>query len=318
MSKKGVAILGIFVADLAFRAGRMPGIGETISGSGFKLGPGGKGSNQSVAAARAGAAVTFISRLGKDDFGHVARSTWEAEGIVARVAESADEPTGAAFIYVNDRNGENAIIVVPGAAAGIGPADVEAAADAIRAAAVFVTQLEQPVAAAKRGLEIARAAGVTTIFNPAPAEPVPDDIYPLCDFVTPNEHEAALLIGAPVRNVEEARRAGDAFLARGAGAALITLGEKGALLHTGERSVHVPAVDAGPVIETAGAGDAFNGAFAAALARGLEAEEAVRFACAAAGISVIRHGTAPSMPSLAEIERLLERSNGVQGMHPGD
>jgi ribokinase len=308
MSKKGVAILGIFVADLAFRAGRMPGIGETITGSGFKLGPGGKGSNQSVAAARAGAAVTFISRLGKDDFGRIALSTWKAEGITARVAESADEPTGAAFIYVNDRNGENAIIVVSGAAAGIGEADVEKAADAIRGAAVFVTQLEQPVAAAKRGLEIARGAGVTTIFNPAPAEPVPDNIYPLCDFVTPNEHEAALLVGMQVRNVEEAHRAGDAFLAKGAGAALITLGEKGALLHTRERSVHVPAFDAGPVVETAGAGDAFNGAFAAALARGLEAEEAVRFACAAAGISVTCHGTAPSMPSLAEIEALLGKT----------
>jgi ribokinase len=308
MSGKGVAILGIFVADLAFRAGRMPGIGETISGSGFKLGPGGKGSNQSVAAARAGAAVTFISRIGKDDFGRIARSTWEAEGIAARVAESADEPTGAAFIYVNEKNGENAIIVVPGAAAGITPADIEAAADAITNAAVFVTQLEQPVAAAKRGLEIARAAGVTTIFNPAPAEPVPDDIYPLCDFVTPNEHEAGLLAGVPVRNVEEARRAGDVFLAKGVGAALVTLGEKGALLHTAERSTHVPAFDAGMAVETAGAGDAFNGAFAAALARGLEAETAVRFACAAAGISVTRHGTAPSMPRLAEIEALLEKS----------
>jgi ribokinase len=307
MSGKGVAILGIFVADLAVRAGRMPGIGETISGSGFKLGPGGKGSNQSVAAARAGAAVTFISRIGKDDFGRIARSTWEAEGIAARVAESADEPTGAAFIYVNEKNGENAIIVVPGAAAGITPADIEAAADAITNAAVFVTQLEQPVAAAKRGLEIARAAGVTTIFNPAPAEPVPDDIYPLCDFVTPNEHEAGLLAGVPVRNVEEARRAGDVFLAKGVGAALVTLGEKGALLHTAERSTHVPAFDAGMAVETAGAGDAFNGAFAAALARGLEAETAVRFACAAAGISVTRHGTAPSMPHLAEIEALLGR-----------
>jgi ribokinase len=307
MAGKGVAILGIFVADLAFRAGRMPGIGETISGSGFKLGPGGKGSNQSVAAARAGAAVTFISRIGKDDFGRIARSTWEAEGIAAQVAESADEPTGAAFIYVNEKNGENAIIVVPGAAAGITPADIDAAGDAIKNAAVFVTQLEQPLAAAKRGLEIARAAGVTTIFNPAPAEPVPDDIYPLCDFVTPNEHEATLLVGAPVRNVEEARRAGDIFLAKGAGAALITLGEKGALLHRAGQSTHVPAFDAGMAVETAGAGDAFNGAFAAALARGLEAEMAVRFACAAAGISVTRHGTAPSMPRLAEIEALLAR-----------
>ena len=307
MSRSGVAILGIFVADLAFRAGRMPGVGETISGSGFKLGPGGKGSNQSVAAARAGAAVTFISRIGKDDFGRIALATWEAEGIAAQVAESTDEPTGAAFIYVNEKNGENAIIVVPGAAAGIGTADVEAAADAIRNAAVFVTQLEQPVAAAKRGLEIARMAGVTTIFNPAPAEPVPDAVFPLCDYVTPNEHEAAALTGVAVASVDDARRAGDVFLARGAGAALITLGEKGALLHAKGRSILVPAFDAGAVVETAGAGDAFNGAFAAALARGLEAEEAVRFACAAAGISVTRPGTAPSMPRLAEIEALLER-----------
>jgi ribokinase len=308
MSGKGVAILGIFVADLAFRAGRMPGIGETISGSGFKLGPGGKGSNQSVAAARAGAAVTFISRIGKDDFGRIALSTWEAEGITARVAESADQPTGAAFIYVNEKNGENAIIVVPGAAAGIGAADVEAAEDALRSAAVFVTQLEQPVAAAKRGLEIARMAGVTTIFNPAPAEPVEDAVFPLCDYVTPNEHEAAALTGVAVASVDDARRAGDVFLAKGSGAALITLGEKGALLHTKERSILVPAFDAGAVVETAGAGDAFNGAFAAALARGLEAEAAVRFACAAAGISVTRPGTAPSMPHLAEIEALLGKA----------
>jgi ribokinase len=308
MSGKGVAILGIFVADLAFRAGRMPGIGETISGSGFKLGPGGKGSNQSVAAARAGAAVTFISRIGKDDFGRIALATWKAEGIAAEVAESTDEPTGAAFIYVNEKNGENAIIVVPGAAASISPADVEAAEDAIRSAAVFVTQLEQPVAAAHRGLEIARRAGVTTIFNPAPAEPVGDEIFPLCDYVTPNEHEAATLTGTAVTNVDEARRAGDIFLAKGAGAALITLGEKGALLHTKDRSVLVPAFEAGTVVETAGAGDAFNGAFAAALARGLEPEAAVNFACAAAGISVTRHGTAPSMPRLAEIEALLGRA----------
>jgi ribokinase len=307
MSSNGVAILGIFVADLAFRAGRMPGIGETISGSGFKLGPGGKGSNQSVAAARAGAAVTFISRIGKDDFGRIALATWKAEGVTAHVTESDDQPTGAAFIYVNEKNGENAIIVVPGAAAGIGAADVEAAADVIGNAAVFVTQLEQPFAAAHRGLEIARAAGVTTIFNPAPAEPVEDAVFRLCDYVTPNEHEAAALTGIAVASVDEARRAGDVFLAKGAGAALITLGDKGALLHGKDRSILVPAFDAGTVVETAGAGDAFNGAFAAALARGFDPEEAVRFACAAAGISVTRPGTAPSMPHLGEIEALLER-----------
>jgi ribokinase len=307
-SKRGVAILGIFVADLAFRAGRMPGIGETIAGSGFKMGPGGKGSNQAVAAARAGAEVTFISKIGRDEFGAIALATWRKERVTARVIEAVDQPTGAAFIYVNDLTGENAIIVVPGAAATIAPADVEAAADAIRRSAVFVTQLEQPVAAARRGLEIARAAGVVTVFNPAPAEPVDEAIYALCDYVTPNESEAALLTGVPVGNVEEARKAGDVFLARGVGAALITLGAAGALLHTKSRSTLVPAFKVGPVVETAGAGDAFNGGFAAAIARGATPEEAARFGCAVAGISVTRAGTAPSMPSLAEVEALLART----------
>lgn len=305
--KQGVAILGIFVADLAFRAGRMPAIGETIAGSGFAMGPGGKGSNQAVAAARAGAKVSFISRIGADDFGAVAQATWQREGIVARVTDDASRPTGAAFIYVNDTTGENAIIVVPGAAAAITAEDVFAVADAITGAAVFVTQLEQPVAAAQRGLEIARQAGVTTIFNPAPAEPVPDALYTLCDYITPNESEAVLLTGIAVTSLDDARRAGDVFLGRGVGTALITLGENGALLHSRSQSLHVPAFNAGPVVETAGAGDAFNGGFAAALARGEPPDRAARFASALAGISVTRPGTAPSMPMLSEVEALLAR-----------
>jgi ribokinase len=305
--KNGVVILGIFVADLAFRAARMPGIGETIAGSGFAMGPGGKGSNQAVAAARLGAEVTFLTRIGRDDFGAVALATWKKEGIVARVIEVADQPTGAAFIYVNERSGENAIIVVPGAAGTISAAEVEQAADVIRNAAVFVTQLEQPVAAASRGLKIAKQAGVTTIFNPAPAEPVDDDLYRYCSYVTPNETEAALLTGLSITSIEEARKAGDVFLAKGAGAALITLGEAGALLHTRETSVLVPAFNAGPVVETAGAGDAFTGGFAAALARGMAPDAAVRFGCAVAGLSVTRRGTAPSMPHLEEVEALLRK-----------
>jgi ribokinase len=311
--ERGVAILGIFVADLAFRAGRLPVMGETILGSGFKLGPGGKGSNQSVAAARAGANVTFISKLGADEFARIARDTWAREGVVARVAEVGDQPTGAAFIFVDDKTGDNAIIVVAGAAETIGPADVEAAADAIRAAAVFVTQLEQPVPAARRGLEIARAAGVVTVLNPAPAVPIDDAIFALCDYVTPNETEATVLTGIPVANLDDARRAGDVLLRKGAGAALITLGAAGALLHSGTESLLVPAFDAGPVVETTGAGDAFNGGFAAALARGASPVASVRFGCAVAGISVTRAGTAPSMPPLAEVEALLAASGQGTG-----
>ncbi|MFZ5671606.1 MAG: ribokinase [Pseudomonadota bacterium] len=303
----GVAILGIFVADLAFRAGRLPGIGETIAGSGFKMGPGGKGSNQAVAAARVGARVSFISKIGRDEFGANALATWKKEGITPRVAEMEDQPTGAAFIYVNDKNGDNAIIVVPGAAATITADDVDAAGDAIRSATVFITQLEQPVAAARRGLEIAREAGAATIFNPAPAERFDDALYGLCDYVTPNESEATLLTGIEVKTVDDARKAGDIFLKKGAGTALITLGEAGALLHSKSQSTLVPAFKAGPVVETTGAGDAFNGGFAAALAEGASPLEAARFGAAVAGISVTRPGTAPSMPTRPEVDALLRR-----------
>lgn len=305
--KQGIAILGIFVADLAFRASRQPAMGETLMGSGFKMGPGGKGSNQAVAAARAGGKVSFISRLGKDAFGDIAIATWKAEGIAPHVAIAPDEPTGAAYIFVSDATGENAIIVVPGAAGGLSPQDVEAERAAIEGAKVFVTQLEQPIEAARKGLEMARAAGAITVFNPAPAAPVPDDIYALCDYVIPNETEAAALTGLPVDTEVQARKAGDALLARGAKNALITLGARGALLHTAQASVLIPSFTAGKVVETAGAGDAFVGAFAAALAEGMAPQAAARFGCAAAGISVTRPGTAPAMPTREEIERLLSR-----------
>ncbi len=305
MKQSGVAILGIFVADLAFRAGRQPAMGETLMGSGFRMGPGGKGSNQAVAAARAGARVSFISRLGQDAFGEIALATWKAEGITPRVALAPDEPTGAAYIFVSDETGENAIIVVPGAADGMSARDVERERDCIEGAKVFVTQLEQPVDAALRGLEIARAASAVTVFNPAPAAPVPDSILPLCDFVIPNETEVADLTGFTVSSIDDARQAGDALLRMGAGTALITLGARGALFHSRQHSVMIDAFHAGKVVETAGAGDSFVGAFAAGLAEGMDPVAAARFGCAAAAISVTRPGTAPAMPKRAEIAALI-------------
>ncbi|MGJ5133467.1 ribokinase [Bradyrhizobium oligotrophicum] len=305
ISRQGVAILGVFVADLAFRAARLPAIGETIIGSGFAVGPGGKGSNQAVAAARAGASVSFISRIGRDTFAELALKTWAADGILPRVTQ-VETPTGAAFIYVQETRGDNAIIIAPGAAGGICAADVDAAADAIRASRVFVTQLEQPVEAARHALEIARSAGSITVFNPAPAVPFDDALYELCDYVVPNETEAEALTGIAVSDLAGARRAGEVLLAKGAGTALITLGERGALLHSRGRSVHVPSFAAGKVVETTGAGDAFVGGFAAALAGGADPLDAARFGSATAGISVTRPGTAPSMPRRAEIEALLK------------
>ncbi|MBA8830635.1 MULTISPECIES: ribokinase [Rhizobium] len=303
--RTGISILGIFVADTAYLAPRMPALGETIAGSGFSVGPGGKGSNQAVAAARAGADVSFISKIGRDTFGDLALKTYEHAGVTAKLTVMDDKPTGAAFIYVNDRTGDNAIIVYAGAAGTIGVEDVEGARETIERSAVFITQLEQPAPAAHRALDIARKAGVTTIFNPAPAGVFPAEIYRLCDYIIPNETEAAALVGFPIETLDDAKRAADVFLAQGVGAAVITLGARGVLFHNAGQSAHVPAVSCGAVIDTTGAGDAFVGGFAAALSRGAPPLDAVRFGCATAGIAVTRRGTAPAMPTLAEIEAVM-------------
>ncbi len=301
-----VTILGIFVADVAFRATRQPAMGETILGEDFRLGPGGKGSNQAVAAAMAGGRVTFLSTIGADDFGAIAKATWARAGVTPRVRELADTGTGAAYIFVSSQTGDNAIIVYPGAAGTITAADVEAEAAAIQGARVFMTQLEQPVAAALRGLQIARDAGVTTILNPAPAAVLPPEIYPLCDYLTPNESEAAALTGLPVTSLPEAQAAADALLALGVGVAVVTLGAEGVLLRGRGIDTHVPSFRVGAVVDTTGAGDAFNGGFATALAEGADPVAAARFGCAVAGISVTRSGTAPSMPTRAEVDALLK------------
>jgi ribokinase len=300
-----IVILGIFVADTAYRAQRLPKIGETILGRDFSLGPGGKGSNQAVAAARAGANVGLITRLGDDAFADMAMKIWHEAGVVAYVTRDPASYTGAAFIFVDENSGDNAIIVAAGAAADISTADVDGLEDRIASARVFVTQLEQPLEAARRGLAIARAGGAVTILNPAPAQKLDGGLLELCDFVTPNETEAEILTGLPVGNPDEARRAAAALRAMGARKVIVTLGAAGALYCSDEQTVLVPAMTAGPVRDTTGAGDAFNGGFATAIARGADPLSAVRFGTAVAAISVTRTGTAAAMPARAEIEALL-------------
>ncbi|MGD1888500.1 MAG: ribokinase [Cohaesibacteraceae bacterium] len=304
-----VVILGVFVADTAYRADRQPKMGETILGQSFALGPGGKGSNQAVAAAMAAGDgpvdAHFISKLGQDPFAQMALDTWAKAGVKPAVTQHAESYTGAAYIFIEAATGNNAIIVAPGIAGTISPDDIDARANLIRAADVFVTQLEQPMESAVRALQIAKDAGVITILNPAPAAELPDGMLALCDLVTPNESEAEALVGHPVVTVDDARQAAKLLRDAGAKAALITLGEQGVLYDDGTISEHVPAYNAGPVVETTGAGDAFNGGLAVALAEGQAPVSASRFGCATAGISVTRAGTAPAMPTRSEIESLL-------------
>ena len=306
---KSISILGIFVADLTFRTERMPNKGETYIGNSFKLGPGGKGSNQAVAARRAGAETMFITKIGKDTFGEMAMKLYADEGINSKyVWEIPDMSTGAASIVVNEETGDNAIIVVPGAADAMVPDDLDTAEAGIADCAFFMASLEVPIPVMQHGLEVAKRNGVPTILNPAPAAILPDEVYGLSDYFTPNETEAAILAGIPVVTIEDAEEAAKIFLQRGIDTVVITLGEKGAYVRNSVINQHVPAFDMGSkVLETTGAGDAFNGGFAYALAEGMSLIEAVRFGSATAAISVTRLGTAPAMPVNSEIQDLLNK-----------
>lgn len=304
--RRWVTVLGSFIADLTVRTPQLPGWGQTVLGSGFRIGPGGKGSNQAVAAARLGGHVSFIGAVGRDAFGEMARRTWHDEGVdAAFCTDVPDHPTGSAAVLVHEGHGENAIVVDPGSGLHLTVADVDRAATRIAASAVFVTQLEVALPVVEHALTLARFAGAITILNPAPAQPLPHDVYRLCDYLTPNESEAAGLAGFPVSSIADAERAADVLLARGAGHVVVTLGARGALVKSARLAEHVPALDAGPVVETTGAGDAFNGALAIGLVEGMDVVAATRFACAAAAISVTRPGTSASMPRRAEVDALL-------------
>lgn len=301
-----VVVFGIFVADASYRTDRLPRLGETILGRGFTLGPGGKGSNQAVAAARAGATTTMLTRLGSDTFAAMARTLWNAEGIRELANADADDATGSAAILVESGSGNNAIIVVQGAAAKLTPEDVAEWDATIAGADIFVTQLETPMPATEAALARARAANVRTILNPAPAADLPDGLLRSCDLVTPNESEAEALTGLPVTRPQEALRAAERLVGMGAGAALVTLGARGVALHDGHDTRHFSAPrPPGPVIDTTGAGDAFTGALAAALAEAMALDDAVRFAQAAASLSVTRPGAAAALAGRPEIEGFL-------------
>lgn len=304
----GIVVLGVFVADAAYRTDRLPRMGETVLGHAFALGPGGKGSNQAVAAARLGGNVTMLTRLGDDAFADLAEQTWAEAGVRSAAVRDPESYTGSAAILIDHGSGDNAIIVSPGAGGTLSAAHMDGHRTTIEGASVVMTQLEQPLDAAQRAFAIAREAGATTILNPAPAADLPDDFLSTCDWITPNESEAETLTGIEVASEDGARRAADALIARGIGASggvVVTLGERGVLLHTRNASAIVPAFRAGNVIETTGAGDAFNGGFAVGLASGLAPIEAARLGCATAGLSVTKAGAAASMPSRREVDELL-------------
>jgi len=302
---KNVLVVGSSNTDMIIRVPRIPRPGETVLGGEFSMAAGGKGANQAVAAARAGGRVTFIARVGDDDFGARALAAFEAEGIDTRfVVRAPASPSGIALITVDER-GENSISVASGANALLSAADVAAAGDAFAAADIVLVQLESPLATVEAAVRKAGEKGVPVVLNPAPARPLDDGLLARVSVLTPNEHEAELLAGVPVRDEEGAREAAARLRTRGPAAVIVTLGERGVFASSPGFEGFVPAFKVDPV-DTTAAGDVFNGALAVALAEKLPLAEALRFAQAAAAISVTRPGAQPSAPARAEILALLE------------
>jgi len=299
-----VTVVGSFNQDLVAVTPRMPVKGETILGGPFHTGPGGKGANQAVAAARLGAEVTMVVKLGKDSFGDLAEQNLVNEGIQTDYVIRTDEThTGAALIFV-DAAGENMIVVCGGANDLMTPQDVDRARQAIVEADILVVQLEIPMETVEHTVRMAQEADVRVLLNPAPGRELSPELLSMVDVLTPNETEAQIITGLSVGSLDEAETAARALLANGVGIAVITLGAEGALLVTPEKVQHLPGrkVD---VVDTTGAGDAFNGALAVALAEGKGLPEAVAFANAAAALQVTKLGTAPAMPHRNEVEALL-------------
>ena len=300
MPQPKIVVVGSSNTDMVIASAALPRPGETLLGGEFMLAAGGKGANQAVAAARAGGRVTFVACVGDDLFGKAALAGFARERIDTRfVRVVKGGASGVALILVDSR-GENLISVAPGANAKLTPKDVDRAASAIRGADCLLAQLEVPVETVKRALQIARKAGVLTILNPAPARKLPKDLLRLVDVLTPNRTEIAGVLG---RKTADARQAAAALRKLGVQCVILTRGSQGALLMA-DAVTPVPAFRVKPV-DAVAAGDVFSGAFAVARTEGKPLVDSVRFACAAAAISVTRKGAQPSVPNRREIDAFL-------------
>ena len=303
-----ICVFGIFVADICFFADSIPVAGQSILGDKYIIGPGGKGSNQSIAAARAGGDVYFISKLGKDNYADLAISLYNEAGInYDGLMIEENESTGSAGILINRKTGENAITVVPGAAGTIGKNLIDKNLSIIKNSKVFLTQLETPKDVTFYALKEAKNQNCITILNPAPSSEIPDDYFQYFDFFTPNETEASFYFNKPVKNEDDCKIAGKFFLEKGVKNILITLGEKGCYFKNIDEEFLMPASKLNkPVVDTTGAGDAFNGALSVALSQNKTYKQSIEFANLVAGISVTKEGAANSMPIKKEIEESIK------------
>ncbi len=300
-----IAVVGSLNMDLVVRAPHMPSPGETVIGSDFRTIPGGKGANQAVAAARLGAEVTMIGRVGDDDFGRAQlRNLGELSIDTTYVIMDAEAATGIALITL-DTSGQNSIVLAPGANMRLTKEDINAARGAIVWSDVLVLQLENPLEVVVHAIDIAYAEGVKVILNPAPARSIPKETLAKLDYLIPNESETALLTGIEVADLDSAKEAAERLREEGVGTVILTLGDRGAFLSSAKESVHIPGYEV-EVVDTTAAGDAFVGGLAVALAQGQNLAEAVRYANAAGALAVTRLGAQPSLPTRQEVEEFMK------------
>ncbi len=299
-SRKPIVVVGSINMDLVARTPTIPLAGQTLIGTGFDTTPGGKGANQAVAAARLGYPVAMVGRVGEDVFGQALVDNLAAAGVDTDAVERVPGPSGVAPILVAD-NGENSIVVVPGANGLVTPGVVDSHAALLRSAGMVLCQLELPLETVVHTLALCAGAGVPVMLDPAPAAPLPEAIFAQVAWFTPNETEAALYVGPGLPPEDAARQ----LLARGLQGVVLKRGGEGAYVALADgRAAWVPAFKV-QAIDTVGAGDCFNGAFAVALLEGHDPFAAARFASAAAAISVTRRGAQASMPTRAEVEAFL-------------
>ena len=307
MENKKIVVFGSYVTDLTGRTPKFPTEGETVMGVSFKSGPGGKGSNQAVAAKRAGGDVTLVTRLGEDDFGKLALNFYDKEGIdSSKIIVDKNSDTGAALIIVNEATGQNEIVVIIGACGEFKPEEVQALKETVASAGTVLCQLETNPEATYKVLDMAKQAGVTTVFNPAPARKLPDEVLNGIDYITPNETEAEIITGIAVTGYESASKAADVLLGKGVKNVVITLGNKGYYAKNAQSEFTGAPIQVN-VVDTTGAGDAFNGGFTAALAAGMSFEAALIYGNVTGGLAVEKLGTAPAMPYKEEIMAALNK-----------
>ena len=300
MNKKNILVVGIFVVDLSFKANKLPSPGETIIGENYIIGPGGKGSNQAVAISRAGGKASLIARIGDDHFANIGLNLYQKENVNTEgLIIAKGENTGSAAISV-DKNGMNSIIVVPGAASGLDKSLIEEKIDLFNDSSLLLTGYEIPLEVTNYSLILAKKKGLWTILNPAPYFENDKEVFKLVDYLTPNEHEASALTKISVKSIDDARVAGQKICEIGVGTSIITLGEKGVLCTRSvndQDGLYFPSFKIkDEVIDTVGAGDVFNGAFATGISEGMSLEYALEFANKAASLSVRKAGAALSAP----------------------